>query len=37
MVSLEETMEMFSILYFQYFLLCYFNEYHRGMYLRLSY
>ena len=37
MVTAEETMEIFSILYFQYFLLRYINEYHRGMYLRLSY
>lgn len=37
MVTAEETMEIFSILYFQYFLLRYLNEYHRGMFLRLSY
>lgn len=37
MVTVEETMEIFSILYFQYFLLRYINEYHRGVYLRLSY
>jgi len=37
MVTAEETMEIFSILYFQYFLLRYINEYHRGVYLRVSY
>ncbi|QNA90845.1 hypothetical protein G4G28_24305 [Massilia sp. Dwa41.01b] len=37
MVTLEETMEIFSILYFQYFLLRYINEYHRSVYLRLNY
>ncbi|XYJ10712.1 hypothetical protein ACSUZJ_01665 [Telluria sp. B2] len=37
MVTAEETMEIFSILYFQYFVLRYINEYHRGLYLRLSY
>lgn len=37
MVTAEETMEIFSILYFQYFLLRYINEYHRGVFVRLSY
>lgn len=37
MVTAEESMEIFSIIYFQYFLLRYLNEYHRGVYLRLSY
>ena len=37
MVTAEETMEIFSILYFQYFVLRYINEYHRGVYVRLSY
>lgn len=37
MVTLEETLEIFSILYFQYFLLRYINEYHRSVYLRLNY
>ena len=37
MVTAEETMEIFSILYFQYFLLRYLNEYHRNIFLRLSY
>jgi hypothetical protein len=37
MVTLEETMEIFSILYFQYFLLRYINEYHRNTFVRLSY
>ncbi|KQQ88331.1 hypothetical protein [Massilia sp. Leaf139] len=37
MVTAEETLEIFSILYFQYFLLRYLNEYHRNVYLRLSY
>lgn len=37
MVTLEETMEIFSILYFQYFLLRYINEYHRNIFLRLNY
>jgi len=37
MVTAEETLEIFSVLYFQYFLLRYINEYHRGVFLRLSY
>lgn len=37
MVTLEETMEIFSILYFQYFLLRYINEYHRNIFVRLNY
>lgn len=37
MVTLEESMEIFSILYFQYFLLRYINEYHRNIFLRLNY
>ncbi|MEW6021237.1 MAG: hypothetical protein AB1807_03750 [Pseudomonadota bacterium] len=37
MVTAEETMEIFSVLYFQYFLLRYINEYHRGAFLRMSY
>ena len=37
MVTAEESMEIFSVLYFQYFLLRYINEYHRGVYLRVSY
>lgn len=37
MVTAEETMEIFSILYFQYFLLRYINEYHRSVFVRLSY
>jgi hypothetical protein len=37
MVTAEETLEIFSILYFQYFLLRYINEYHRTIFLRLSY
>lgn len=37
MVTAEETMEIFSVLYFQYFLLRYINEYHRSVYLRINY
>jgi hypothetical protein len=37
MVTLEETLEIFSILYFQYFLLRYINEYHRNAFVRLNY
>lgn len=37
MVTAEETLEIFSILYFQYFLLRYLNEYHRNVVLRLNY
>jgi hypothetical protein len=37
MVTAEETLEIFSILYFQYFLLRYINEYHRNIFLRLNY
>lgn len=37
MVTAEETLEIFSILYFQYFLLRYINEYHRSIFLRLNY
>lgn len=37
MVTLEETLEIFSILYFQYFLLRYMNEYHRKVFVRLNY
>ena len=37
MVTLEETMEIFSILYFQYFLLRYINEYYRNVSVRLDY
>ena len=37
MVTLEETIEIFSILYFQYFLLRYINEYHRKVFVRLNY
>lgn len=37
MVTLEETLEIFSILYFQYFLLRYINEYHRNVSVRLNY
>ncbi|MFC5460151.1 hypothetical protein [Massilia niabensis] len=37
MVTLEETLEIFSILYFQYFLLRYINEYHRTVYARLNF
>lgn len=37
MVTAEETLEIFSILYFQYFLLRYLNEYYRNVNLRLEY
>ncbi|MGX4641028.1 hypothetical protein [Massilia sp. SYSU DXS3249] len=37
LVTVEETLEIFSILYFQYFLLRYINEYHRNIFVRLNY
>lgn len=37
MVTAEETMEIFSVLYFQYLLVRYINEYHREVFARLSY
>ena len=37
LVTAEETLEIFSILYFQYFLLRYLNQYYRNVHLRLEY
>lgn len=37
MVTLEETLEIFSILYFQYFLLRYLDEFHHRLAVRLNY
>lgn len=37
MVTVEETMEIFSILYFQYFLIRYVRQHHPGTSLRINY
>lgn len=37
MVTAQESLEIFSVLYFQYFLVSYINEYHREVFARLNY